>query len=109
MYKLPWWEKKAEVKSRLTTATALVIADFEAKGVTVATKPGKLVMLTNQWADRMDFLRKFKAKVAQACGQGRAAKMAGECFTRSARYLGADLAFSGRRSVAVQKTRLREA
>ena len=61
-----------EVASRLSVATALVIADFEAKGMTVATKPGKLVMLTNKWSERAAFLKRLWTRVSQACGHSKA-------------------------------------
>ena len=40
--------KQESVNEELTSAAVSIIADFELKGVTVATKPGKLVMLTYQ-------------------------------------------------------------
>ena len=101
--------KHDDIATQLSTATALVIADFESEGMTVATKPGKLVMLTNLWKERELFIKKLKTKVSQACGRDIAAKIGVACFVKSARYLGADLSFSGRRAVAVQKTRLKEA
>ena len=43
------------VKTNLSTAVSSIMRAFEQQGMTVATKPGKMVMLISNWSDRRFF------------------------------------------------------
>ena len=80
-----------------------VVGEFEQNGMTVSMKQGKPVILTTHWKDRAIFLNRCRRKIAASCNRRVSGRISQGCIARSARYLGADVSFSGKRSTTVRK------